>query len=207
MNIFLFIFSVLTATASQTTSHVEFSQFKQGASWIWVYSEWSKKDNAWAPYFREKYTLTEAKDKILTFEMSSGPIEGELAPPHHKIVVDFTKCEKASADPKMRNFSVEFYTQSFGGGWKVVSKNHKNLVFTEKFNCAGPMNFEKVVFSVLNVSGTQQPTFQKQPGSEASWYFLNFGQLTGVAASKDFEPKGDDYKMEFFSYCSPEEAC
>lgn len=206
MNVFLLILSIFTASASEVTSHVEFSQFKQGASWIWTYSEWDKKNTQWVPYFREKYTLVEVKDKILTLEMSSGPAEGKLAPAHHKMVVDFAKCEKASADPKMRNFTVEFYTQSFGGGWKLVSKNHKNLVFTEKFNCAGPMTFEKVAFSELNVDGQAQTTFQKQPGKEASWYFLNFGELTGVAAGKDFEPKGE-YKMEFSFYCSPEEAC
>lgn len=181
------------ATA-QAIPTVQFESFKPGAYWRWVYSELDKKTGEWSPYLVEKYTVTAVEGRNVTLEMNSSGYPAVNAEAHHKMIVDFSKCELAAADPKKRAFTVEFYTKSFGNGWQVVSKAHKNLVFTEKFNCSSPAANEE--WEYLDMGGSATFRLKRTPAREASWYFLDRADALGVAAMKLFDPK-QDYKFEF----------
>lgn len=192
---------------SHTT--VTAAQFQVGNTWTWTYSELSRTTGEWTPYLLETYRITESKPPLLTFEMSSSGGPGIFSEAHHKFIVDFSRCESAALDSKKKNFHVEFLTKSYGNGWQVVSKYHKNLVFTEKFNCAGPITPAEFVTEKV-WSWQSQPTnvftIDTKAKKETSWYFLAVPGLEGVAAYKLFEPK-QDYKFELTSYCDQGLAC
>lgn len=173
---------------------VQFQQFQVGQNWQWTYS--SLEDGQWTPYLVEKYTVAEIHRKTLTIEMSSSEFPGSETPAHHKFLINFSKCEAAAKDPSRRHFTVEFYTKSFGPNWTLVSKNHPNNVFTEKFSCWGAMANESVAFDeMLDKKVVYQ--VQRHPQRETSWYFWNNGELNGVSAGKLFYPR-KQYKMEFY---------
>lgn len=179
---------------------VTLDQFTVGNCWLWTYFEKNKQTGTWAPYYFERYTVTEADGKKLTLEMSSSSARPILSAAHHKMDVDFSKCESSAQDPRFKNFTIVFYTKSMGedGRWQLVSRAHKNLVFTEKFNCWGALPNEKIVTAFWPGPSGSKPIFQVErvPPREASWYFLAEPGLEGVAALKIFDPAGE-YKMEF----------
>jgi hypothetical protein len=177
------LFCILSGTfrtfAQDNSAAVQMSQFQEGDYWTWTYSS-LEKDGSWSPYFSERYTVSKVDGALVTIEMSSTSYPYTPSPAHHKMVVDFTKCEKASQDAKFKNFTIAFYTKSFGNGWQLVSSSHKNAPFTEKFNCAGT--------------------------GEATTYFSNPVELAGVQAQKIFPPN-NDYKSEFSDFCNLGAAC
>jgi hypothetical protein len=189
----LFILA-LQATGHAQTAIVSPEVFSIGKQWSWTYSSFDKKNAQWTPYFLETYTVVAREGSLVTVEMSSHPTsESGPTPAHHKFIADVNDCLRAANDPQRRNWTVQFYTKSFGLDWELVSRSHPNLVFTEKFNCTGPNGVD-----VATDTFDTQAIFQILPKAhqDASWYFLNFQGLEGVAARKFFQP-GLDYKFEF----------
>ena len=108
-------------------------------------------------------------------------------PPHHRLIANISDCLSTK---DLKSWTIEFYTKSFGPDWEMVSKQHKNLAFTEKFNCVSEWH------SPLNVETVD---IQGQPGSIAflqidinepgSWFIQNPTDLNGVAYKKYFDSK------------------
>lgn len=176
---------------------VDRSMFEVGRNWRWLYSEWKPAENRWVPYYIEKYEVVATDGSLVTIEMSSSPAASSPGPAHHKFVLDFSKCERASRDPGFANFTVVFYSRSLGPDWELVSKSHGNLVFTEKFNCRSPFAGQRISERDLPLAGGSFRLFQIQtpPRTGGSWYFLNQPGFQGIAAFKEFPPTGQ-YKFE-----------
>lgn len=174
-----------TIAAQRPVAKVAFDQFQVGKYWVWTFSEWNSPTNSWKPYLNEKYKVVDIQDKKITIDMTSFGIGQSQKPSHHRMIVDFAKCERASRDANFKNFLVEFYSQNLvPGRWELVSKSHPNLVFIEKFNCSGPLphnlvNYRADLFQV-----------QSHRNQWSSWYYLNHPTLKAVAAEKLFSPDG-----------------
>lgn len=200
----IIVFHLLAGSSvwADSVATVNRAQFKEGNYWRWLYSEWDKESHQWKPYYIEKYTVTDENEDLITIEMSSSPASSMEGPPHHKFILDFNKCRRAAKNPRFKNFTVELYTRSLGQNWELVSRSHKNLIFTEKFNCETPFPHQKVVYQDQTYRNKVYRTFQvnTQPPRKRSWYFLNLPEdLKGVAFSKEFPPSGQ-YRLEILDY-------
>jgi len=207
LSILLFVFAV-SAAPSANYATVPTTQFQTGNHWTWTYSSLNTDTGVWTPYLSERYTVTANDGRNVTIEMSSSPYPYTASPAHHKMIVDMFQCAKAAQEPSFKHFSLQFFTKSLGDGWQPVPAAQQNLVFTEKFNCAGPLPSEtSTVLNLLLADGAYD-VFQVHSGepAEMSWYFLNRQGLAGVAAYKLFLPDSA-YKFEFAEYCDQGLSC
>lgn len=195
----VFLLLGINSFAAQVAS-VDRSLFQQGNHWTWLYSSWDGQRKEWIPYYIERYTVTKEDESRITIEMSSwpAPLSGAA---HHKFILDFGQCERAARDPRFKNFTVRLFTKSLGSNWELVSNTHKNLIFTEKFNCTAAFPKQKVVYDHHSFKTRDIKVFQilTQPPRPGSWYFLSDPQLKGVAARKFFHPK-KEYKFELIDF-------
>lgn len=192
-SLLLAVSSSLAFAEAPKFSVVDFSQFKQGTSWSWNHFEKNTQTGEWKQRMVETYVLTKVSGKILEFEM----FNSWLKLSHHKIRLDFTKCEKA-AKGGPRNWALELYNRVSPTKFDLVSKDMQNLVFTEKFNCTAPKEQEVVKYLPLNWLGVETATFAppQSKNSGDSFYFLSEPNLNGVAAQKTFDPSSE-YRFEF----------
>lgn len=173
-----------------------------GATWRWLYLE-KNQQGKYEAYYIEKYQVIDKRNDFLTIEMSSSPSNQKEQTPHHRFIIDFKKCERASKDPRYKKFSVTLYTKSLETNqWTLVSNTHKDLIFTEKFNCSTPFPAQKVSTATHNFNGEKIKVFQIKdyPAQKfISWYALNHSRLKGVALSKAFSPNGS-YKFKLLDF-------
>ncbi len=136
---FIFILVLIPNGVFGQAATVDENQFFVGGTWTWAYSQQSSSETTWeAPYLYETYQVVQVEKSKVTIEMSSRSDwkNGSATEPHHKFVVDIKQCLKRGKSlAQLRRLKIQFFTKSFGNGWQLVSKNHKALAFTEKFNC------------------------------------------------------------------------
>lgn len=170
---------------------IEGSPFQKGDEWVWAYSEWDSKNLKWSePYLYEKYRVTEVQGHKVEIEMSSDSQLNHQSPAHHKFVADTEAClRKGKSSKDLKSWRIAFYTKSFGSQWKLVSKQHKGLAFTEKFNCL--KGAEEILSGEVTYENRNWTIFNPNPNQEGSWYFYDHPHLRGVTAMKDF----GGYKM------------
>lgn len=151
---------------------------QKGAAWTWAYSERAGETEPWAsPYLYETYHVVDRVGDWVTVEMSSSDSLDKQKPPHHKFIVNVSEC--LAAGKKLiffKRFRIQFYSKSFDGQWRLLSKKHKALAFTEKFNCFSG----RFPYNVKGAQGNQEPLFQWQNFASNSWYSFTTGDLQGV---------------------------
>ncbi len=169
--IFILIFNPVFAFGNAAT--VDASQFFVGAHWTWSYSQESSSGQTWeSPYLFETYQVVQVDKGRVTIEMSSASdsTQANSTEPHHKFVVDIREClNRGQSLAPLRRLKIRFYTKSFGSGWQLVSKNHKALAFTEKFNCFNDETHPQNNGS-LSLFGQVQPIVQFENYFTQSWY-------------------------------------
>lgn len=182
-------------TAEQIFFHpnvgqVQVSQFQVGQTWTWTHSELTK-TGSWKPTLLERYKVTQVSGTEITIEMSSDPPSSQTTShPHHKFIFDFSSCERARQSVVARLWTVKFYTTSFNGSWTLVSATHPNYVFTEKFNCSTPTEREVVQSGTYEMEDGSYSIFHinRAVKEDTSWYLSDHPKLSGVLATKIFEP-------------------
>jgi hypothetical protein len=190
------VINIPVANAADSPTHypvVKLSDFRVGKYWVWVYFEQNKTTQKWeTPYLYERYSVIEVEGSIVTIEMSSGPRLPVLTPAHHKFRVDIKTCLKNYGQlENLKNWTVEFYTKSLSPDWELTSKFHKNLVFSEKFNCTATSS-QSTVFTVNTELGVLS-AFKHNVLGWDSYYGLDNPALRGVAVLKYFD---SHYKFE-----------
>ena len=170
---------------------VEQDLFKKGDFFVWAFSEYDKSISQWKePYLYEKYTVTDVEGDVVTVEMSSDSQPNSSSASHHKFKANIKECLSLGASKNsMKKWKVSFYTKSFGPQWELVSKKHKGLVFTEKFNCLSD-NVE-VESGAVSWDGDWNISSEKLKKVK-SWYFTDHPVLKGVTYRKVFGA----YKLE-----------
>ncbi len=149
---------------------VDAQQFQVDDQWVWSYSQWNEEIGQWdSPYLYETYQVAKVDNGKITIEMSSSAAPGSATDPHHKFVVDIGAClEQGVALSTFKEFHIQFYTKSLGKGWELLSKNHKGLAFTEKFNCfSGDRSFQE---KRIPLHGKDVNSFQWDQFPVRSWY-------------------------------------
>lgn len=189
----------LSAKAAMTPlpATVDREIFQVGHTWAWQYDEHDANANTWTPYFLETYRVTASRTHEIEIEMSSWSLQAptpQAAVSHHKMIVDFRNCEKARKIPGFQGWTMKFFNRDETGRWQVVSNLHKNLAFTEKFNCNGTTAYQ-VLTEELAFNGQPFEAFtisreQGQGRRELTTYFSVGSELKGVAARKMFYPNG-----------------
>ncbi len=161
-------------------------QFTIGDRWVWSYSEWSHEKNDFLrPYLFETYEVTAVRDAEITIEMSSSPDIDQKEPSHHKFIIDIDRClTLGKAKQSLRNLRIHFYTKSLDQNWKLLSKNHKALAFTEKFNCLSSNQGANI--DLNDFQNSQLPSFQWTDFSPTSWYaYSEKAPLRGVMVKRN----------------------
>ena len=161
------LFSLALNASPPTFSKV---QFKKGAKWTWSYSRWSEsKDDFEAPYLFETYKVVDIDGEEVTIEMSSGDELNHEVPPHHKFVVNLADCLEAGKSLfRFKRFRIQFYNRNSSGEWKLVSKKHKALAFTEKFNC---LSIDKPYhLDIIDLFDQSMSGFRWDLDDQDSWY-------------------------------------
>ncbi len=175
MRLALLIFSILTLSLklSAKPPTIQIDQFEKGHFWVWSYSEWNEEEkNFFDPYLFETYEVTDVEDAKITIEMSSSPSIDQKQPPHHRFVINLDRCLTLGQSQKsLKNLRIHFYTKSMGNDWKLLSKNHKALAFTEKFNCLSASQAANI--DLHKFQNSQWPSFQWPEFSPTSWYIYS----------------------------------
>lgn len=197
-SILLFLNSDILQAQPEPMPTVDPSLFHKGSYWIWSYAEYDANNQQWkAPYFYEKYTVTEVADSAIEIEMASDSKSSVETQAHHKFVFDINSClAKGTSLQKLNSWSIVFYTKTFGSQWQLVSKKHQGLAFLEKFNCLskGSPKMQKLP----DLDNTLWEVFNYNT-SGGSWFLYNHPDLTGVTMQKVFNNKVK-YKAELFDY-------
>lgn len=170
---FVVVFLILVSAfsnASAQSSLVSMDQFYPGAYWVWSYAERDEESQKWQdPYLYERYQVIAVDGDQVTIEMSSGSEVDHENEPHHKFVADVSRClELGASKMKFQRFRIEFYTKSFGNGWSLLSKKHKGLAFTEKFNCFSDKVKQKT--DQISFFSELVDVFQWRTLAPRSWY-------------------------------------
>lgn len=198
MKIILFCAIVTYFNFAFGLSQFDKRMFTTNSYWTWSYSEYDFEKEEWKPaYLYETYTVVQRSEDNVTIEMASHQQLDKKGEAHHKFIANLQSClEQGKEFKSFRRWKIEFYTKSLSPDWELLSKNHKGLAFTEKFNCVSDdkkYNIEDVLFA-----GQSFEVFQFQGPYPRSWY-LSQGHLKGVAYQRF--PK--EYKMELVSYKIP----
>lgn len=172
---------------------VTFQDFPVGQSWIWDYF-----DPSGAVYSTERYTVLKAQGSTLLIEMASDYSGGQNLKPHHRMVVDLSKCLAAYRNPVQKkpwHFRLFYLNQS---RW-VETEPANTLAFEEKFNCNGH-RYEKPSLPYLTVEGVfeSQPVFMQKLWRkiEGTWFGIA-GRYRAIAVGKSFSGNpGEVYKMK-----------
>ena len=190
------IFLVLSAQASPV---VDIRLFEKGAQWTWGYSEFDEALQVWKdPYLYETYEVTKRKGDQVTIEMSSHKEFGKKAEAHHKFIANIKLCLRlGQRKGDLKSWKIKFFTKSYGPQWELVSKSHKGLAFTEKFNCYS--GEEEVNTLTVNVDEEEHILFQFKEGLPKSWYLPETHDLTGIMLLR--LPRS--YKVELVDYKNP----
>lgn len=187
----LFIFYVGFANTLEPKV-VDRAVFHEGASWTWSYSEFNEESQQWErPYLYETYKVSERLENEVTIEMSSSESLEVTREPHHKFIVNLDKCFGVGESVrKLLGLKVAFYTKNSNGEWELLSKSHKGLAFTEKFNClSGGLETES---DKVTIEGLTYPVFQwVGAGNIKSWYSNLDLEHGGVALKR----RSRNYKM------------
>lgn len=199
--IFFALFPVLVF-ASNPTPVISSDLFKIGNSWTWAFSAPRGDTGTWeTPYLYETYKVTQRKGDLVTIEMSSGPDIDSPFNPHHKFRANVADCLKqGKSKSSLRRWKIDFYTKNLpphANQWKRVSRRHKGLAFTEKFNClksTSPRDFRQ---KDIYWEGQNWLIFTTSRSKHASWYFTDHQELRGIAHNKIL---GGGYKMEFATF-------
>ena len=171
--------------------------FKEGSYWTWSYSE-SQTDSKWKkPYLYETYKVIKREKSKITIAMfsSDSPLFNGQA--HHKFEFDIIRClDLGQNHSTLKRWRVKFYRKDFENSkWEVVSESHKNLVFTEKFNCITNISSKELMVKNIYWLGDWE-IFSHLGHNRKSWYFDNHPELKGVTHHKIL----DSYKMELYDY-------
>jgi hypothetical protein len=204
MNVlFLFVTITVTLFSSSTFSAqeknstlVNLSELSVGRSFTWEYLNYDGEKNSWELHYTEKYIISKRDKKNIEILMTSKAADEEEFLTHHKMIVDLTRCEISMKNSNYRNWKIKFF-RKVNSKWSLVSNAHKNLPFTEKFNCFLPKssdliqttNFRGQEYFIRAVRKRENPLY-------ASWYFMDHEILRGIAVDKIFLPLGK-YRFRF----------
>lgn len=202
---FLFLFASIAmclfssstfSTQEKNSTLVNLSELSVGRSFTWEYLNYNGEKNSWELHYTEKYIISKRENKNIEILMTSKAADEDEFLTHHKMIVDLTRCEVSMKNSNYRNWKIKFF-RKVGSSWNLVSNAHKNLPFTEKFNCFAPKSSDLIQttlyqgqeFFIRAVRKREKPLY-------ASWYFMNHEILRGIAVDKIFLPLGQ-YRFKF----------
>lgn len=183
--LFLFSLFVSSITLAVPVETVNIDSFQKGSYWVWAFSE-SDGDGGWQePYLYETYKVINRSKEWVTIGMSSAPsLDADFAP-HHKFKANLIKCLDYGQNSRtLKRWKVQFFSKSLSGNkWQLVSRSHKGLVFTEKFNCLTNISSENLSTQKVEWEG-ERIVFGLRNKKRTSWYLANHPDLMGVTHHK-----------------------
>lgn len=179
------------------------SQLTPGNSWTWSYYEGEER----LLYSTERYTVTEAVNQKVVFEIWTMYADTTEFTPSARITVDLNKCARAFRGQR-RPFSIGMQA-IVNGRWSTETYSMPSTAFEEKFNC-NPFEYPRLhpLYATINVTtstpwGTQR-LFQQKPKMASqilSFYFLDHPKLKATAFKKVFNVNSPfEYAMELVHF-------